>query len=67
MGAIGYKNYWYRIGEDEILALGSSGIFLYVNRKKNLIISKYSSFVQGQSPTEFAAGFALVKKIAATY
>jgi hypothetical protein len=31
-----------------------------------LIISKLSSFVQGQSPPEFAAGFALVKAIAAT-
>jgi CubicO group peptidase (beta-lactamase class C family) len=66
-GADGYKNYWYRMGPDLIMALGSSGIFLYVDRSKDLIISKFSSFVQGQGAEEFAEAFAIIKEIASNY
>ena len=67
IGATGYKNYWYKMGDDVIVALGSSGLFLYVNRKKNLIISKFSSFVQGQGAEEFVEGLAIINEIADQY
>jgi len=62
-----YKNYWYKLDDDVIIAIGSSGQFLYVDRSKNLIISKYSSFVEGQSAGEFADGLEIIGKIAAMY
>ncbi len=64
LGLTGNKNYWYTMGSDVILALGSSGQFLYVNRQKNLIISKFSSFVQGQGAEEFAEALAIIKATA---
>ena len=67
LGAIGYKNYWYKISDDVIMAVGSSGQFMYVDRKKNLIISKYSSFMQGQGAEEFAAAIKVINDIAGMY
>lgn len=67
VGAKGYKNYWYNLGDDKIMGLGSSGIFLYVDRSKNLIIAKLSSFVQGQGAEEFAKAIAIIKEIAAAH
>ena len=67
LGAQGYKNYWYKLGDDVILALGSSGSFLYVDRAKNLVISKLSSYVQGQGHEEFAEALSLVREIAAQF
>ncbi|EDL54355.1 amide hydrolase [Vibrio mediterranei AK1] len=67
IGSTGYKNFWYKMGDDVILALGSSGQFLYVDRSKNLIISKFSSFVEGQGASEFADALSIIKDIAATY
>ena len=64
-GADGYKNYWYRIGPDTIMGLGSSGILLYVDRSKSLIIAKYSSFVQGQGAEEFGEAFEIITELAA--
>ena len=66
-GSDGYKNYWYSLGPDKILALGSSGLFLYVDRANNLVISKFSSYVQGQGAEEFAEGFAIIKEIANSF
>lgn len=63
-GADGYKNYWYSLGPDTILGLGSTGIILYVDRSKNLGIAKLSSFVQGQGAEEFSEMFAIIKEIA---
>ncbi len=65
IGAKGYKNYWFNIGDGKILWLGSSGIFLYVDRNKDLIIAKYSSFVQGQGTEEFQEALAILNEIAA--
>ncbi|MBT8421049.1 MAG: serine hydrolase [Gammaproteobacteria bacterium] len=62
-----YKNYWYKLDDNVILALGSSGQFLYVDRSKNLIISKFSSYVEGQGLGEFAEGFSIIAEIAALY
>ena len=67
LGATGYKNYWYNLGPDVILALGSSGQFVYVDRSKNLIINKMSSFVQGQGAEEFAEGISIIRAIANQY
>ena len=67
LGAQGYKNYWYKLGDDVILALGSSGSFLYVDRAKNLVISKLSSYVQGQGHEEFAEALSLIREIAAQF
>ncbi|WP_018970409.1 serine hydrolase [Rubritalea marina] len=67
LGSTGYKNFWYKMGNDVIMALGSSGQFLYVNRSKNLIISKFSSFVRGQGPDEFAEAFSIIHDIAESY
>lgn len=66
-GADGYKNYWYSLGPDTIVAIGSSGIFLYIDRSKNLVISKYSSFVQGQGAEEFIEADAILREIAGNY
>ena len=66
-GADGYKNYWYSLGPDTIMAVGSSGIFLYVDRAKNLVISKYSSFVQGQGAEEFTEAYAIIREIENNY
>jgi len=63
--AIAYKNYWYKLNENVIVALGSSGQFLYVDRSKNLIISKLSSFVEGQGEGEFEKGLKIIDEIAA--
>jgi CubicO group peptidase (beta-lactamase class C family) len=65
--AVGYKNYWYNLGEGAIMGLGSSGQWLYVDRSKNLIISKFSSFVQGQGAEEFVESMAIIREIAAQY
>jgi CubicO group peptidase (beta-lactamase class C family) len=62
-----YKNYWYKLDDHVIAGIGSSGIFLYVDRSKNLVISKYSSFVQGQGAEEFAVGFEILEEIAGLY
>lgn len=62
-----YKDYWYKLDDDVILGLGSSGLFLYVDRSKNLIISKYSSYFQGQGAEEFAAGFEILNEIATMF
>lgn len=67
LGAVGYKSYWYKISDDVIVALGSSGQFLYVNRAKNLIISKFSSYVQGQGHEEFEEAFSIIDEIAEQY
>lgn len=67
LGSVGYKNYWYKINDEVIAALGSSGQFLYVNRAKNLIISKFSSFVQGQGHEEFEEAFSIISEIAEQY
>lgn len=67
LGVTGYKNHWYKMGDDVIVALGSSGQFLYVDRAKNLIISKFSSFVQGQGAEEFAKGLSILRAIADQY
>ncbi|MBM7036050.1 serine hydrolase domain-containing protein [Vibrio ulleungensis] len=63
----GYKNYWYKLSDDVILALGSSGQFIYVDKAKNLVIVKFSSFVKGQSPEEFTDGFEVLHNIAEQY
>jgi CubicO group peptidase (beta-lactamase class C family) len=65
--AKGYKNYWYVLDDDSIVAIGSSGQFLYVNRAKNLVISKFSSFVEGQGKGEFAEGLDVIGRIAELY
>ena len=49
------------------MAVGSSGIFLYVDRAKNLVISKYSSFVQGQGAEEFTEAYAIIREIENNY
>ncbi len=67
LGSVGYKNYWYKINDGVIAALGSSGQLLYVNRAKNLIISKFSSFVQGQGHEEFEEAFSIISEIAEQY
>jgi CubicO group peptidase (beta-lactamase class C family) len=66
-GFDGYKNYWYSFGPNTIMGMGSSGIFLYVDRSKGLVIAKFSSFVQGQGAEEFGEAIAIVKEIAAGY
>ena len=66
-GSDGYTSYWYRMGSDVIMAIGSSGQFLYVNRAKNLVISKFSSNVQGQNPAEFLEALDIIKTIANGY
>ena len=67
LGLDANKSYWYSAGPDEIVALGSSGQFLYVNRSKKLVINKMSSFVQGQGVEEFAEALSIIRKIAAEY
>ena len=67
LGATGYKNYWYKLGDGVIAALGSSGQMLYVDRTKNLIISKLSSFVQGQGAEEFIEALSIIRAIADEY
>jgi CubicO group peptidase (beta-lactamase class C family) len=62
-----YKNYWYKLDDDIIIAIGSSGQFLYVDRSKNLIISKFSSFVEGQGKGEFAEALGILGDIAELY
>ncbi|MGF1833606.1 serine hydrolase domain-containing protein [Photobacterium sanguinicancri] len=62
--AIGYKNYWYKISDNEILALGSSGQILYINKEKKLVIAKLSSFVQGQGLAEFEKAFSIISDLA---
>ena len=63
----GYKNYWYKLGDDTIISIGSSGQYLYVDRKKNLVISKFSSFVQGQGVEEHVEAVSIIREIAAQY
>lgn len=67
VGSTGYKNYWYKMGDDIIWAQGSSGQFLYIVRSKNLIISKFSSFVQGQGADEFVDALTILHDIADAY
>jgi CubicO group peptidase (beta-lactamase class C family) len=67
LGLVGYKNYWYKQSDDVIVAIGSSGQFLYIDRSKNLIINKFSSFMQGQGPESFGDAMAVIRDIAATY
>lgn len=67
LGMDGYKNYWYRSGPGVLVALGSSGQFLYVDRDKNLVISKMSSFVQGQHIEDFVESLAIIREIAGMY
>jgi CubicO group peptidase (beta-lactamase class C family) len=59
-----YKNYWYKLDDNVVAAIGSSGQFLYIDRSKNLIISKFSSFVEGQGAGEFAVALAILDDIA---
>jgi CubicO group peptidase (beta-lactamase class C family) len=67
LGSVGYKNYWYKLSADVILALGSSGQLLYVDRTKNLVISKFSSFIQGQGAEEFGEALSIVREIASQF
>jgi len=67
LGVTGYKNYWYKMGPDVVIALGSSGQILYVDRSKDLIINKMSSFVQGQGAEEFAEAISIIRAIAGQY
>ncbi|MGR5150549.1 serine hydrolase domain-containing protein [Photobacterium swingsii] len=62
--AVGYKNYWYKLSDYEIIALGSSGQLLYINKAKNLIIAKLSSFVQGQGLAEYEKAFSIISDLA---
>lgn len=63
----GYKNYWYELDPGVILALDSSGQFLYLDWEKDLIIAKFSSFVREQGATEFGAGLGVIEEISNLY
>ncbi len=63
----GYKCYWYRFDDNVILAIGSSGQFLYVDKEKGLIIGKYSSYVQGQGAYEGGQSLEILLEIAGLY
>ncbi|ASI92097.1 serine hydrolase [Vibrio mediterranei] len=63
----GYKNYWFKLSDDVIVAIGSSGQLIYVDKSKDIVIGKFSSFEKGQDKTSFKVALKLLKDIAEHY